>query len=282
MPFIQHIWGCIFPHTSQGDTMTQSNNMKHNHREASPQVQTKATTLKLFLWLCLFLLIGGTTQAQAGETNYIYLPIVTHNNFFSCETQTQIPQAECDALLLIYETAQLEPWQTAPTPCTWEGITCDNGHVVGFQLSETDITTLPSEINNLTNLEELDLSFNQITVLPAELWSLTNLHALDLGGNPLGMLPAEIGNLTNLQELYIHTNQLNEIPVEVGNLTNLHLFDLSHNQLNELPTIVGNLSNLHVLVLDGNPLTSLSNELCTMLENVSISPSTLCPEQPVN
>ncbi|MBD2392382.1 leucine-rich repeat domain-containing protein, partial [Aphanizomenon flos-aquae] len=50
---------------------------------------------------------------------------------------------------------------------------------------------------------ELDLSNNQISSLPPEIVQLTNLQSLDISFNQISSLPPEIGQLTNLQFLDI-------------------------------------------------------------------------------
>lgn len=62
----------------------------------------------------------------------------------------------------------------------------------------------------------LDLSNNQLSELPAEITQLTNLSELYLSGNQLSELPAEIAQLTNLSQLYLSNNQLS-IPPEILN-----------------------------------------------------------------
>ena len=84
---------------------------------------------------------------------------------------------------------------------------------------------IPSEIGNLTNLTNLNLSFNELTgEIPTEIGNLTNLESLNLDYNYLtGEIPSSIGNLTNLTYLLLSDNQLTgEIPSEIGNLTNLY------------------------------------------------------------
>ncbi|WP_428841815.1 leucine-rich repeat domain-containing protein [Leptospira santarosai] len=46
------------------------------------------------------------------------------------------------------------------------------------------LTTLPKEIGNLQNLQELNLNSNQFTTLPEEIGNLQKLQTLYLGGNP--------------------------------------------------------------------------------------------------
>ena len=140
-------------------------------------------------------------------------------------------------------------------------VSSEIGHVVvGLDLFHNGLTgEIPSELGNLTSLNELDLSGNQLTgEIPSELGNLTSLNELRLGGNRLtGGIPSELGNLAGLNELWLGGNQLTgEIPSELGNLAGLNTLDLTENQLTGLiPPELGNLTGLNALGLSGNQLT---------------------------
>ena len=84
-----------------------------------------------------------------------------------------------------------ENWLSEEPLSKWYGVTVHNG-----RLTEP----LPSELGNLTNLQELDLSSNGLTgPIPSELGNPANLHCLSLFVNQLtGSIPPELGNLVNL------------------------------------------------------------------------------------
>ncbi|MEH2328212.1 COR domain-containing protein [Nostoc sp.] len=130
-----------------------------------------------------------------------------------------------------------------------------------LDLYDKGLTTLPAEIERLTNLRSLDLSFNQLSSLPPEIGQLTNLQSLDLSRNQLSSLPPEIGQLTNLQSLDLGRNQLSSLPPEIGQLTNLQSFNLGRNQLSSLPLEIVQLTNLQSLNLWNNQLSSLPLEI---------------------
>ena len=123
---------------------------------------------------------------------------------------------------------------------------------------------IPSEIGQLTNLENLRLNYNQLTgEIPSEIGSLTNLTALALHDNQLtGEIPSEIGNLTNLNSWFVYHNQLTgAIPPEIGNLINIEILWLGYNQLTgEIPQLLCDLienNNLDIDdILNGNNLTN--------------------------
>ena len=98
------------------------------------------------------------------------------------------------------------------------------------------------EIAGRHGLTELDLSCERLTSLPTELGNLTNLSTLNLARNLLTSVPAELGNLTNLRMLDLSGNELTSVPAELGRLTGLETLNLADNQIQSLPKEFLNLS----------------------------------------
>ena len=61
------------------------------------------------------------------------------------------------------------------------------------------------------DITELDLSNNQLTHLPKEIGQLSQLNTLSLGSNKLTYLPVEIGQLIQLTELNLFSNKLTHL-----------------------------------------------------------------------
>lgn len=208
-----------------------------------------------------------------GITIWISLPegmpssIVLAQESFSCANVSEIPLAECAALVAIYEANASAPqdlpnWLTTNSPCGWDAIRCSSGHVTSLYFSTGQLSNLPADIGNLTSLESYTLFGNGLTTLPPEIGSLTNLEVLKIFNNPLTSLPAEIGNLTNLGDLAVFNGALTSLPPEIGNLTNLTQLMLAENNLASLPAEIGNLTSLSSsLIVDSNELTSLPSEI---------------------
>jgi len=175
---------------------------------------------------------------------------------FSCSSVSEIPTAECEALVALFNAtdgpnwANNSGWLVTDTPCSWHGVTCNAAHVTAH----------------------LDLRFNQLGgSIPAELGNLSNLTRLNLPSNQLsGSIPVEMGNLSNLIQLGLGFNLLSgSIPVELGNLSNLTFLILRSNQLSgSLPAELGNLSNLSQLLLNNN---RLSGSLPQNLTNLNLT-----------
>ena len=93
-----------------------------------------------------------------------------------------------------------------------------------LNLYELGLTALPTEIGQLTQLEQLNLDNNALTTLPPEIGQLTKLERLDLSFNQLTALPPEIGNLTKLEWIALDNNNLTALPKELSKLTGCEIF----------------------------------------------------------
>ena len=87
-----------------------------------------------------------------------------------------------------------------------------------LRLNNNQLTAVPPQISQWTELEELALGNNQLTALPPEIWRLTTLQRLYLENTRLTTLPLEIVQLTELKELTLGDNQLTALPPEIGQL----------------------------------------------------------------
>ena len=187
-------------------------------------------------------------------------------NTFSCADVTEIPPAECEALVALYNSTNgagwwdRTNWLVTNTISSWYGVTVLSGHVSELVLDQNHLTgSLPTELGNLPNLGILYLDKNQLSgSLPPEMGNLTNLVALQLYENQLsGSIPPELGNLTHLIIIGLEDNQLGGgIPAEMGNLSGLRYLFLDNNQLvGSIPPELGNLVYLSELHLFRNRLT---------------------------
>lgn len=142
-----------------------------------------------------------------------------------------------------------------------------------FNKSYSNLTSIPLEVFQLTELEKLFLLNNELTEIPNNIGQLVNLEELRLNDNKLTHLPPEIGQLKQLRSLYLSNNKLTTLPPEIGLLENLTALHLAGNQINELPKEIGGLSKLRELSLNGNQLHFLPSEIgkLTDLEHFSIS-----------
>ncbi len=179
----------------------------------------------------------------------------THAPTAFCDTVTEIPQTECEALVALYNSTNGTNWSNntswlqTNTPCNWYGVTCEGGNVTEITLYYNQLEgIIPNKISDISSLKILSLNGNQLSgKVITELGYLNNLQSLYLDGNQLtGTIPSELGNLSNLQVLSLQFNQLSgSIPPELGNLANLQDLYLGGNQISgTIPPDLGNLSSL--------------------------------------
>ena len=144
--------------------------------------------------------------------------------------------------------------------------------VFSLNLSEQDLTKLPSEIFKLTNLQKLDISQNKLSNLKG-IEELRNLQILNIGMNDFETFPNEITKLRNLKIINFYWNNIKSFPDDFykknilieeldmssmfefdfeNNLNKIHLFknlrqlNLGNNQISDLTIQFGKLKNLEV------------------------------------
>ena len=122
-----------------------------------------------------------------------------------------------------------------------------------LDLSKLELTEIPKEISKLTQLTDLNLSYNQLTNIKG-IENLTHLTNLNLGGNQFTAIN-DIEKLTQLTNLDLSFNQLTIIK-GIEKLTQLTNLNLSGNQLTEIKGIE-KFTLLTILNLNSNQLTEI-------------------------
>ena len=198
----------------------------------------------------------------------LVLPLAAATRSVMAASMGLVTGTNREALVALYNATDGPNWtnntnwlSTAPLG-DWYGVTTNSdGHVTTLNLSNNNlIGSIPAELGNLVNLDQLYLRLNALSgPIPAELGQLTNLRRLNLNYNALsGSIPIELGQLTNLQYLYLQGNALSgPIPIELGQLTNLQLMDLHNNDLSgSIPAELSTLAALKDLKLYNNAALS--------------------------
>lgn len=185
-----------------------------------------------FLFILLFAMDGAVISSPFPQTDF-------------CQTVTDIPENECEALAAFYTSTGGDDWNvnsgwlTETEAASWHGVVVAENRVARLVLNNNNLQgSLPPEIGILSGLTEIVLSHNQLSGgLPPAIGSLYQLTILDLSENQLGgALPAELFTLSSLQYLYLDHNQFSGVlPAAIGNLTNLNVLWLNQNRLMGFP-----------------------------------------------
>jgi len=163
--------------------------------------------------------------------------------------------------------------------------------------------SLPSEIGNLTELDQFELTDQGLSgALPASLALLTKMVRLDFRHNRLsgslqpfigmkqlnflnlegdaisGPIPDAVGQLTSLTNLELTGNALNgPIPASLGQLSHLQKLWLDANQLEgSIPAEIGSLGALLELRLGGNNLAGPIPDSIGSLHSLTLLQVGLC------
>lgn len=118
-----------------------------------------------------------------------------------------------------------------------------------------------TDISQLTNLKELNLSRNEITDFPVEIRALHQLKTLYMNQNNIKTIPENVfPSLENLNFLKLSTNRLEKLPSDISRCQDLTYLNLSNNCLKDLYPLVG-LSHLKELYVERNQLAELPDRL---------------------
>jgi hypothetical protein len=113
---------------------------------------------------------------------------------------------------------------------------------------EKDLTELPNEICELSQLEKLECYKNALIELPSNIGKLSNLTSINVSYNQISELPVSLFSLIKLEYLHLGHNKLSSIPKEIENLVSLIKLNLDgNNELSSLPESIGNLKKLEEL-----------------------------------
>ncbi|KAM7489143.1 hypothetical protein LguiB_026627 [Lonicera macranthoides] len=155
-------------------------------------------------------------------------------------------------------------WTGTDICSAWSGINCDNsGRVTSINLLSKNLQgTLPTELNNLSQLKTLALQRNSLNGALPSFANMTSLEEIFLDGNDFSSVPSDfLVGLTNLQLFSISDNPSLpswEVPIQLRDSSSLSTLSASNASLvGSIPDIFGSFPNLQSLRLSYNNLTGV-------------------------
>ncbi len=135
-----------------------------------------------------------------------------------------------------------------------------------INLSGLRLEHLPTEINELYDLETVDLSLNRFSEIPEELSKLPKLIDLDLSANQIETLHHNLKGFKNLQCLNLRLNKLYSLTDGISNLVNLTRLTLDGNRFSTIPVEIAELPSLEILSLEGNKISQIDSAITGLIK----------------
>ncbi len=135
-----------------------------------------------------------------------------------------------------------------------------------LSFENSDITTIPEVIFEITSLKILSISHIEANELPSAIGKLKNLEELTLNGTSISTLPDSILKLTKLRVLDLEVNAITLLPSSIGKLKELRNINLFLNALKEIPKSICDLENLEELHIDNNDIALVTSVNVTILK----------------
>ncbi|XP_040830440.1 protein flightless-1 homolog isoform X3 [Ochotona curzoniae] len=161
-------------------------------------------------------------------------------------------------------------------------------NLADVDLSCNELTRVPECLYTLPSLRRLNLSSNQIPELSLCIDQWVHLETLNLSRNQLTSLPSAICKLTKLKKLYLNSNKLDfdGLPSGIGKLSSLEEFMATNNNLELIPESLCRCPKLRKLVLNKNRLVTLPEAIHFLTEievlDVRENPSLVMPPKPAD
>lgn len=174
-----------------------------------------------------------------------------------------------------------------PTPCSWDGVTCQNNRVMSLRFPGRGLTgQLPLGMGNLTQLAIISLRVNALTgPIPPDWASLASLRYLYLQENHFsGGIPEFMYAMQSLERVNLADNSFSgEILPLINNLTRLASLLLEKNNFSgsipdiDIPSLIQ--FNVSFNRLNGSVPKRLSGMSATAFEGNSLcgQPLQACP-----
>ncbi|NXJ07768.1 LRC40 protein, partial [Odontophorus gujanensis] len=116
------------------------------------------------------------------------------------------------------------------------------------------ISSVSLELCTLHKLTHLDIRNNVLTSLPEEMEALTKLQVINLSFNRFKVFPSVLYRILALETILLSNNQVGSIdPLQLKKMEKLGTLDLQNNDLLQVPPELGNCETLRTLLLEGNP-----------------------------
>ncbi len=136
----------------------------------------------------------------------------------------------------------------------------EDNHIERLNLTNCQLTRIPSCIRRCKHLKEINLEGNNIRHIPRWITELDSLEEISLNFNQMKLNRRDIKRISKLKSILLAGNNLERLPKNVGQLqcTNLNL---SKNKLHTLPASFAQLTQIKNLIFYENEFEDVPDVL---------------------
>ena len=141
----------------------------------------------------------------------------------------------------------------------------DDNRIERLNLTNCNLTRVPSGIRRCKQLNALNLEGNQIRHIPKWIMELDSLEEICLNYNQLKLNRADIKHLSKVKQIIIGGNGIERLPKNVGQL-HCESMNLGKNKLRSLPKSFANLTHMRSLIFYENEFEDIPEVLTDFKE----------------
>jgi Leucine-rich repeat (LRR) protein len=130
-----------------------------------------------------------------------------------------------------------------------------------LDLSQNQISQIPTYMGLLTNLRTLILDYNQIRRISPVIANYTRLVLLSLQHNSLSSFCDEVSMLVSIRTVCADFNEIENVCEGFCKLSTLQVLSLEYNCLRSVPPVLLKLSGLQSLRLSSNKITKMPDDI---------------------
>ena len=136
----------------------------------------------------------------------------------------------------------------------------DDNHIERLNLTNCNLTRIPTSIRRCKHLKDLNLEGNNIRHIPRWIMELDSLEEINLNFNQLRLTKSDIRHLSKMKQLLIGGNNIKKLPKNMGRL-HCEGMNLGKNKLNTLPKSFSKLNCIKTLIFYENEFEAIPEVL---------------------
>ena len=141
----------------------------------------------------------------------------------------------------------------------------EDNHIERLNLSNNQLTRIPSNISRCKHLNALNVEGNQIRHIPKWIMELDSLEEINLNFNQLKLSKADVRHLSKVKQIIIGGNDMEKLPKNIGKLR-CESMNLGKNKLHTLPKSFANLKHMKSLIFYENEFEEIPEVLADFKE----------------